>query len=108
MKSILTKLVIVSIGSIDTVNQQREDKKQVLRLKEPAYIHPTNPAKNGKDNNYEVEIWNTGIPKFSLKERFREGQEVNVEFWINGALKTHREGLKCYTQLTLASIAPTM
>lgn len=106
MKSEPTIMHITHIGKVETVTgfNNKVDRRQVIRFLEPAYIHPTDSTKNGKEQPFEVEVWNSGIEKYKLNERYVVGSEVAVILWMNGKVKHTGQGDKHSTQLAIYSI----
>jgi hypothetical protein len=105
MKTEIKQCIITHISTeFSITTTAKPTRKQLLKIMEPAYQHPTDPARNGLNNNYEVELWNGVIDKHSLVENFKIGDKVDVQLWVNGQMINTRDGQKYETKLALHTI----
>lgn len=106
MKSEKTQGIIMGIGHVESINNG-VDRRQIIKIKEPGFVHPEDKKRNGQDNHHEVELWNGAIEKFNITANYRQGQAVEFQMWQNGRYrKTINGDLKHEKQTAMANIRP--
>lgn len=105
MNSEPTILTIKKLTTPEKIDLEgRTDMKQTLVLREDGFGNKKDGGKGRNSNTFLIEIWNSGIDKYDLNSKFKDGDKVEVVLWMNGTETQTNRGTKHKNTLAIKSI----